>query len=166
VLGVTSGRSDEALGRHGEGNASSDNILHRATLSPTKRGTMAPIDRLKEHARTLKRDTMTLYYAARHPRTPWYAKVLAVCVVTYALSPFDLIPDFIPILGYLDDLILVPAGIALVLRLVPPDVMAECRAQAAERAQKPTSYVGAALMVAIWLLILIWVGITVYDTRN
>jgi uncharacterized membrane protein YkvA (DUF1232 family) len=89
------------------------------------------LDAWKQRARGLKRDTYALYLAARDPRVPWYTKALAICVVGYALSPIDLIPDFIPIVGYLDDLILVPLGLALVLRLTPGHVLAECR----ERAQ-------------------------------
>jgi uncharacterized membrane protein YkvA (DUF1232 family) len=109
----------------------------------------------KGWARRIKRDTFALYLACRDPRVPWYAKVLAACVVTYAFSPFDLIPDFIPVLGYLDDLILVPLGIALVVRLVPPGVMADCRAEAAARiaagSQKPTNWIGAAFIIVVWL---------------
>jgi uncharacterized membrane protein YkvA (DUF1232 family) len=85
----------------------------------------------RQRARRLKRETYALYLTARDPRTPWYTKALALLVVGYALSPIDLIPDFIPIIGYLDDLILVPLGLALVLRLTPGNVLAECR----ERAQ-------------------------------
>src|ERR671933_1645183 len=92
---------------------------------------------LRRRARLLKRDTYALYLAARDPRTPWYAKVLAAVVVAYALSPLDLIPDFIPVLGYLDDLLIVPAGIALAVKLVPAPVMAECRAQAHEVVDRP-----------------------------
>jgi uncharacterized membrane protein YkvA (DUF1232 family) len=88
------------------------------------------IKNLKERARILKRETLTLYFAARDPRTPWYAKVVAVGVVAYALSPIDLIPDFIPVVGYLDDLIIVPAGIALVLRMIPAHVLVDCRERA------------------------------------
>ena len=89
----------------------------------------------------------------RDPRTPWYAKLCAACVVAYAFSPIDLIPDFIPVLGYLDDVIVVPLGIVLALKLIPADVMAECRARAeANRpASKPRDYVGAAVIVLIWL---------------
>jgi len=87
---------------------------------------------LRQRARELKTDTYALYLVARHPRTPWYAKVLAAGVVAYAFSPIDLIPDFIPVLGYLDDLLIVPAGIALAIKLVPSDVLAECRALAAD----------------------------------
>jgi uncharacterized membrane protein YkvA (DUF1232 family) len=111
----------------------------------------------KGWARRIKRDTFALYLACRDPRVPWYAKVLAACVVAYAFSPFDLIPDFIPVLGYLDDLIIVPLGIALVVHLVPPGVMADCRQQAADRiaagSQKPTNWIGAAFIVAVWLLL-------------
>lgn len=113
------------------------------------------IDRLKVTARTLKQETLTLYFAARDPRTPWYAKAIAVVVVAYALSPFDLIPDFIPVLGYLDDLIIVPAGIALVLRLVPIEVLNECREQA-KSADRPISRVGAAVITVLWLLAAAW----------
>ena len=85
---------------------------------------------LRRWARALKAETLALSFAARDPRVPWYAKLLAAAVVAYALSPIDLIPDFIPILGYLDDVVIVPLGIALTLRLVPPDVLEECRARA------------------------------------
>src|SRR3982074_3086763 len=92
---------------------------------------------LKQWARALKRDVTMLYLAARHPRVPWYAKALAGFVAAYALSPIDLIPDFIPVLGYLDDLIIVPLGIWLVIALIPEDVMREYRAMASAAAQRP-----------------------------
>ena len=109
--------------------------------------------RARQWARRVKRDTYALYLAARDPRTPWYAKVVAACVVAYAFSPIDLIPDFIPVLGYLDDVIVVPLGIVLALRLIPADVMAECRAraEATRPASKPRDLIGAAVVVAIWL---------------
>ena len=106
---------------------------------------------LKDWARTLKREILALWLASRDPRTPWPAKVLAV-VVGYALSPIDLIPDFIPVLGYLDDVILLPIGIWLVLRLVPPELMAELRVKAAEIADRPVNRAAALVIVAIWLL--------------
>ncbi len=111
-------------------------------------------------ARALKSEMVALYFAIRHPGTPWYAKVVAGCVVAYALSPIDLIPDFIPVLGYLDDLVLVPAGIALVIKLVPAPVMAECRerARALDRRLK-WSLAGAIVVAGIWLALgglLIW----------
>jgi uncharacterized membrane protein YkvA (DUF1232 family) len=118
---------------------------------------------LKDRARLLKRDTMALYLAAGDPRTPWYAKVLAGVVVAYALSPIDLIPDFIPVLGYLDDLILVPAGIAVVLRLVPAEVMADCRERASARAERPISRIGAAAMIGVWLVLGIWALLFIRD---
>lgn len=106
-------------------------------------------------ARRIKRDAMTLWFARNHPRTPWHAKALGIFVVAYALSPIDLIPDFIPVLGYLDDVILLPVLIWLTVRLLPPDVLAECRAQAEawmkESRSKPRSRAGAVAIVALWL---------------
>ena len=93
------------------------------------------LERMNRWARVLKRDVHAIYLASRDPRVPWYAKVLAVMVAAYALSPIDLIPDFVPVLGYLDDVIVVPLGIALVIRLIPPGIMAELREQA-EAAQE------------------------------
>jgi uncharacterized membrane protein YkvA (DUF1232 family) len=108
----------------------------------------------KARARQLKQETYALYLAYRDPRTPWFAKVWAACVVGYAFSPIDLIPDPIPVLGYLDDLVLVPLGIALALKLVPAEVMAECRLQAQEviAMGKPVNWAAATVIVAIWLL--------------
>src|SRR6266478_7923468 len=100
------------------------------------------LDHWKERARIIKRDVHALYLASRDPRVPWYAKVLAVAVAAYALSPIDLIPDFIPVVGYLDDLIIVPLGIWLVVSLIPDEVMAECRARADEVGQRPVSRAG------------------------
>jgi uncharacterized membrane protein YkvA (DUF1232 family) len=101
---------------------------------------------------------VALWFCARHPRTPFVAKVLAMALVAYAFSPIDLIPDFIPVLGYLDDVILLPAGIWLVIKLMPQEVLAECREQAArwldERGSRPQSYLGAALVIAVWLAVL------------
>ena len=108
--------------------------------------------RLRTWARRLKREAHALALAARHPATPWPAKLVAGLVVAYALSPIDLIPDVIPLLGYLDDLILLPIGIALAIRLIPQAVLAECRAQAAASPERPTSKLGATLIVALWLL--------------
>lgn len=116
-------------------------------------------NRLKAWAGTLKQDVMTLWFACKHPRTPRLAKILAIMTAAYALSPIDLIPDFIPVLGYLDDLIIVPVMIYLTVRLIPEDVLRECRRQAAqwleERRQKPKSYVAAIVIVLIWLVIAI-----------
>src|SRR3712207_4388394 len=95
---------------------------------------------------------MALYLATRDPRTPWHAKAVAACVAAYALSPIDLIPDFVPVLGYLDDLVIVPLGIVLAVRLVPPDLMAEFRQRADGLGQRPVSRAGAAVVVALLLL--------------
>lgn len=122
------------------------------------------LDRLKQHARRLKSETFALYLAARHPQTPWYAKLLVAAIVAYAFSPIDLIPDFLPVVGYLDDLLLLPLGIALAIRLVPPAVLAECRRRAAEQAAngRPTSRAAAVVIVAIWLLAAAIVGAWAY----
>ncbi len=108
---------------------------------------------MKKRARHLKIETFALYLAARDPRTPWYAKLLVAGIVAYALSPIDLIPDFIPVIGYLDDLILIPFGITLAIELIPPSVLTECRARAQEtiRNGKPVSWIAATIIVGIWL---------------
>ena len=113
------------------------------------------IERWRQRAKHLKKETYALYLAARDPRVPWYAKLVAVCVVGYALSPIDLIPDFIPVLGYVDDLVLVPLGIALVLKMIPGEVMADCRekAEAVMLQGKPTNWVAAGIIIAVWLLL-------------
>jgi len=119
---------------------------------------------LKQRARALKREAYALYFASLDPRTPWYAKALVGLVLAYLASPIDLIPDFIPVLGYLDDLVLVPAGIALVLTMIPAEVMVEARARADAtiRRQQPVNRLGAVLIVAIWLalagLVLWWIA--------
>lgn len=111
------------------------------------------LDRMRQRARRLKTEIHALYLAYRDPRVPWYARLFAAGVVAYAFSPLDLIPDFIPVLGFLDDLILVPLGIVLALRMIPASVMAECRQRAAEtlREGRPTNWLAAAAIVAIWL---------------
>jgi uncharacterized membrane protein YkvA (DUF1232 family) len=108
---------------------------------------------LRRRARAIKRDTLALYLVARHPETPWYAKALALLIAGYALSPIDLIPDFIPVLGYLDDVILLPAAIVLCVRLIPTNVLAACRAEAERRfaAGRPVSRKAGAIIVALWL---------------
>lgn len=118
------------------------------------RTTMTLMQTLKRQARALKSETLALYLAARDPRVPWYAKVLVAAIVAYALSPIDLIPDFIPILGYLDDLIIIPLGIALVLRMIPADVLEECRARAQSElaGSRPVSRTAAAVIVLLWVL--------------
>ena len=109
------------------------------------------IARLKLWARALKADLLALRLAATDPRVPWPAKALAALVAAYAFSPIDLIPDFIPVLGYLDDLIIVPAGIWLALKMIPPPVLEELRERAADKA-RPVSKAGLALVLSVWLL--------------
>lgn len=109
------------------------------------------IERAKQWARTIKRDVLALWIAARDPRVPWYAKALAMAVAAYALSPIDLVPDFVPVLGYLDDLVIVPLGILLVIALIPADLMADFRERAAIIAAKPQSTIAAAIIVLIWI---------------
>lgn len=105
---------------------------------------------LKGWARALKRDVLALHIAARDPRTPWLARGVALAVAAYALSPIDLIPDFIPVFGLLDDLILLPVGIWTVLRLIPPDLMAEYRDKAAQVSDKPRSTAGLVIVIVVW----------------
>jgi uncharacterized membrane protein YkvA (DUF1232 family) len=115
---------------------------------------MMTIHKLRQWARMIKRDVVVLYLAARDPRVPWYAKAVAACVAAYALSPIDLIPDFIPVLGYLDDVLLVPLGIALAIRLIPPPVLEEHRITAAAHAGKrPISRIAAAVIIGIWVVL-------------
>ena len=109
-------------------------------------------DRIKIWARALKRDAYAVYLAARDPNTPWYVKILALMVAAYAFSPIDLIPDFIPVLGYLDDLILVPLGIWLVVRLIPEQAMADYRTKADQLMQRPhDGKIAAMAIIAIWI---------------
>jgi uncharacterized membrane protein YkvA (DUF1232 family) len=115
-------------------------------------------------ARQLKTETYALYLAYRDPRTPWYARVFAACVVAYAFSPIDLIPDFIPVLGYLDDVLLVPLGIALTLKMIPAEVMAESRVRAREvmAAGKPVNWWAAIFIGVSWALaagVTIWLAV-------
>lgn len=121
--------------------------------------------RIKTWARALKTDAHAVYLAARHPRSPLPAKILAIAVAAYALSPIDLIPDFVPVLGYLDDLVIVPLGIWLVMILLPPDVIAECRAKASAAASRPISKAGLAIVIALWLagaLLTGWAGYRIW----
>jgi uncharacterized membrane protein YkvA (DUF1232 family) len=114
------------------------------------------IAKFKKHANALKGEAYALYIAARDPRVPWYAKVFMGLVLAYAFSPIDLIPDFIPVLGYLDDLVIIPLGIALSLKMIPAEVMSDARKQAKElsREGNPVSRLGAVLIILIWLTLL------------
>ena len=109
--------------------------------------------RLKSWARGIKRDVVTVYFAARDPSAPWLPRLLAMLVAAYALSPIDLIPDFIPILGYVDDLLIVPLGVMLVMRLMPEPVLAQARAQADAILAKPRSLLAAICFVMVWLIL-------------
>ncbi len=114
------------------------------------------VERWKRRAKHVRVETYALYLAYKDPRVPWYAKVFVICVVAYALSPIDLIPDFIPVLGYLDDLVLIPLGVTLALKMIPKPVLDECRERARESlsGDKPRNWVAAGVIIAIWLLLI------------
>ncbi|HJV46997.1 MAG TPA: YkvA family protein [Bacillota bacterium] len=120
--------------------------------------------KLKEWAKLLKRQVFVLYYAYKDHRTPWFAKVFSACVVAYAFSPIDLIPDFIPILGYLDDVILVPLGVMLALKMMPETVMIESRIKAEDRMKqgKPKNWFVGTLIIVLWVAIVVWLSFKVY----
>src|SRR5262252_1805872 len=127
---------------------------------------MAWLAALKARARALKSEVVALVLAARHPRTPWYAKALVVAIVAYALSPIDLIPDFIPVLGLVDDIILLPFAIVLAVKMVPAEVMEECRARAREERPDATraGRIGAALIVLLWLALIVIAAIWAHSS--
>ncbi len=127
---------------------------------------MQAIETWKQRARQLKVETYAIYLAYKDPRTPWYARIFAACVVGYAFSPIDLIPDPIPVLGYLDDLVLVPVGVALALKMIPQTVLAECREKAQEAMSqgKPTNWTAAGVIIAIWLLLAVLAIILIVRT--
>lgn len=114
---------------------------------------MKRLEAWKEHARNLRREVYALYFACRDPRVPWYAKALAVAVVAYAFSPIDLIPDFIPVLGYVDDLVLIPLGVMAVRAMIAPAILAECRERASRMEGKPRNWFAAAIIVTMWLAV-------------
>ena len=120
-------------------------------------GWSAVIEKLKSRARALKNEASAVYLAAKDPRTPWYAKAVAFVTIAYVFSPIDLIPDFIPIFGYLDDLVIVPAGIALAVRLIPAEVLAEARATVATQSvARSVGYVGTGIIITIWIAVILW----------
>ena len=118
--------------------------------------------RWKAGAGRLKREVYALFFACRNPRTPWYARVVVGLVVAYALSPIDLIPDFIPVLGYVDDLVLVPLGILLAVKLIPRDVLDQARSEAARALERPRSRAGPLVVAAVWLMAAVIIGSALY----
>lgn len=122
------------------------------------------VQRWKAWAWRIRREAYALYLACRDPRVPWYARALAAGVVAYAFSPIDLIPDFIPVLGYLDDLVIVPVGLFIAVRLIPEEVLEDCRRRAAElmAAGKPVRWEALAVIIPIWLLSLAWLAVWVF----
>ena len=115
------------------------------------------LNQLKSRASALKHEALAVYLAAKDPRTPWYAKLIAFITLAYAFSPIDLIPDFIPILGYLDDLFIVPAGIALAIRLIPAEVLEEARGKVTSSGLERGAALGVGLVIFVWLVILLGV---------
>jgi Uncharacterized conserved protein len=126
---------------------------------------MPLLEGFRQRARRLKAETLALYLAARHPQTPWYAKLFVAGIVAYAFSPIDLIPDFVPVLGYLDDLILIPLGITVAMKIIPPAVLAECRAKAQQSMSKgkPVSRVAGVVIVVIWIALAVLCALWVYE---
>ncbi|MGI8384186.1 YkvA family protein [Robertmurraya sp. P23] len=126
------------------------------------------LTKFKNYARKLKQDLFVLYLSYKDNRTPWYAKAVAICVVAYAFSPIDLIPDFIPVLGYLDDLILVPLGISLALKLIPPHIIEENRTMAEEMKKngKPKNWLVGILFILIWILLAVWIGNLIFELTS
>jgi uncharacterized membrane protein YkvA (DUF1232 family) len=120
--------------------------------------------KIKAWAKKLKRQIFILYFACKDERVPWYAKLFTVCVVAYAFSPIDLIPDFIPILGYIDDVIIVPLGILLSLKMIPKNVIADCKVKAEERMKngKPKNWIVGSLIIIIWSLFILWLITKIY----
>ncbi|WP_337031223.1 YkvA family protein [Paenibacillus illinoisensis] len=122
------------------------------------------IDKVKAMAREIKRNVFVLYLAYKDPRVSWYAKLFAIGVVAYAFSPIDLIPDFIPVLGYLDDLIIVPLGITIALKLIPQEVIRDCRdkAEGIRKNGKPTNWITGGLFILVWIVFAVWIGSICY----
>jgi uncharacterized membrane protein YkvA (DUF1232 family) len=126
---------------------------------------MPALANFKQRMRRLKSETYALYLAARHPETPWYAKVFVAGIVAYAFSPIDLIPDFVPILGYVDDLVLIPLGIAIAIKMIPADVLAECRTRAQDSfaSGRPVSRTAAVIIVGIWIVLAALCSLWAYE---
>ncbi|MFC5451236.1 YkvA family protein [Paenibacillus aestuarii] len=127
-------------------------------------GVAKALESVKNKAYGIKRNIFVLYLAYQDPRVPWYAKLFTILVVAYAFSPIDLIPDFIPVLGYLDDLIIVPLGITLALKMISPTVIEDCRIKAEEihKQGKPKNWITGALFILVWFLLAVWLGTLAY----
>ncbi len=123
---------------------------------------MESVRNIRSWAKKLHQEVYAVYLAQKDPRTPWYAKVLAAAIVAYAFSPIDLIPDPIPVIGYLDDLLIVPLGIALLVRLIPPEVFQECRQKAREELERPRkkNWIAAGIIILIWI-VLFWLAMRI-----
>lgn len=119
-------------------------------------GNIADFNQIKAKARALKKEVKALYLAYKHPDVPWYAKALIILVVGYALSPIDLIPDFIPVLGYLDDLILIPLGVSVAIKMIPVNIMEECRQESENlfKDGKPKNWIAGTIIILIWTLVI------------
>lgn len=118
------------------------------------------LEKAKKKAKEIKQNIFVLYLAYKDPRVPWYAKLFSILVVAYAFSPIDLIPDFIPIIGYLDDIIIVPLGIIIALKMIPKSIIEDCRVKAEElrKKEKPKNWFAGAVFIIIWILLAVWIG--------
>lgn len=117
---------------------------------------------LKAWAKRLKKDVMTVYFAGKNPQTPFVLKLLAIFIAAYALSPIDLIPDFIPVIGYLDDLIIVPVGVYVILKYLPQAILTQARYDAQTLIERPSNHIAAGIIISVWLVIIILAGIWAY----
>ena len=126
------------------------------------------MEKIKAWAKNLKRQLFILYFAYRDERVPWYVKLFTACIVAYAFSPIDLIPDFIPILGYLDDVIILPLGIMFALKMIPKDVISDCEVKANEMMKngKPKNWIVGSLIIFIWSVIILWITLKVSHILN
>ena len=126
------------------------------------------MEKIKAWAKNLKRQIFILYFAYRDERVPWYVKLFTACIVAYAFSPIDLIPDFIPILGYLDDVIILPLGIMFALKMIPKDVISDCEVKANEMMKngKPKNWIVGSLIIFIWSVIILWILLKVFHVLN
>ena len=126
------------------------------------------MEKIKAWAKNLKRQIFILYFAYRDERVPWYVKLFTACIVAYAFSPIDLIPDFIPILGYLDDVIILPLGIMFALKMIPKDVISDCEVKANEMMKngKPKNWIVGSLIIFIWSVIVLWIILKVFHVLN